>query len=138
MNRLLIDTNILVYLLTDMLDDDTDALVRDYETQVYVSSVSVMEFINLIQSGRIHIRKSAQFEVFDFIENSLGYHILYTNQEHLKHQYSLPVVEGHNDPNDRLIIAQAICEGLELVSSDNMFRHDCKYGLRFIKANKNF
>ena len=110
MTRLLVDTNILVYLLTDMVDEDTKALVRDTESMVYVSSVSVMEFIHLIQTGRIRINKNKIFDAFQFIEETWAIRIISTSREHLKELERLPVVEGHNDPNDRLIIAQAINE----------------------------
>ena len=134
MNRLIVDTNILVYLLTDTLDEDSDALVRDYEAQVFVSSVSVMEFIHLIQTGRVFINKKKDFDAFEFIESSLGFRILYTSREHLKQFESLPVVEGHNDPNDSMIIAQAICERLELLSSDTKFASYKKFGLNYIRS----
>ena len=134
MNRIIVDTNILVYLLTDTLDADTDALVRDWETQVFVSSTSVMEFINLIQSGRVRIHKPEQFSAFRFIEDELGFRILYVSREHLQQLEQLPTVDGHNDPNDRLIISQAIADRLELVSSDTKFTHYRKWGLHFTKA----
>ena len=34
---------------------------------------------------------------------------------------ALPNVEGHTDPSDRLIIAQAISENLTILSSDQQF-----------------
>ncbi len=136
MTRFLVDTNILIYWLTDMLDEDTKALVGDYGSMVYVSSVSVMEFIHLIQNGRIKIHKHPNFDVFRFIEEELEFRILSTSREHLKQLERLPVVDGHNDPNDRLIIAQAINERLELVSSDAKFRHYVKFGLDFVQAKK--
>lgn len=136
MNRYIVDTNILVYLITDTLDDDTDALVRDYDSTVYVSSSSVMEFINLVQSNRVRLHKIKDFNVFRFIEETLGFRILYVDREHLKTLNTLPVVEGHNDPNDRMIIAQAICERMELVSSDTKFSCYVKHGLDYVKAKR--
>lgn len=136
MTRLLVDTNILVYLLTDMIDEDTKALVQDPESMVHVSSVSVMEFIHLIQTGRIKINKHKDFDAFRFIEETWEIRILSTSRDHLKQLERLPVVDGHNDPNDRLIIAQAINERLELVSSDAKFRHYVKFGLNFVQAKK--
>ena len=34
---------------------------------------------------------------------------------------TLPNIEGHTDPSDRLIIAQAVAENLTLLSSDSQF-----------------
>ena len=134
MTRLLIDTNILIYLLHDALDEDTDALVRDYENQIYVSSVSIMEFTHLIQNNRISSRRSTIQNVVRYVEENLGFRIAYTTREHLMQLEKLPLIEGHNDPNDRLIIAQAIADQLELVSSDTKFAAYRKYGLQYIKA----
>lgn len=136
MSRLLIDTNVLIFFFNDTLDENTDALVRDYENQIFVSSVSVMEFMHLFQNGRITSKYKRQFDVMTFIEEHLGFKILYTKREHLKTLNTLPVVEGHNDPNDRMIIAQAISERMELVSSDTKFSSYIKYGLDYVKAKR--
>ena len=44
----------------------------------------------------------------------------------------LAIVEGHNDPSDRLIIAQALTEKIPLISSDTKFPKYKKFGLEFI------
>lgn len=44
----------------------------------------------------------------------------------------LPMYENHRDPNDRLIIAQAMSDKISLVSSDRKFEQYTKYGLDFI------
>ena len=143
MNRVLIDTNVLVHLLFKTLDDDTDALVRDYSTQVYISSTSVKEFIHLVQTGRIKTKtkKLEKKSVFELLEKDFHIEVLYTTKQHLEEFEKLPSVPNHNDPNDRLIISQALSNRLELVSSDLQFVHYRKYGLEFIKAkhtaNKN-
>ena len=134
MNRVLIDTNVLIRLLYKTLDSDTEYLVRDYSTQVYISSTSVMEFINLIQSGRIKTNLIKTKSVFDLIENEFYITILYVTRQHLEELENLPSVPNHNDPNDRMIIAQAISNRLELVSSDTKFVHYKKYGLQLVKA----
>lgn len=134
MKRLLIDTNILIYLFYNTLDRDTDALVRDYENQVLVSSVSVMEFVHLLQNGRIKSKHSPMPSIIEFIEHEWLVTILYPTRTHLQQLERLPLVIGHNDPNDRLIISQAMADKLELVSSDLKFVHYRKYGLQLIKA----
>jgi len=44
----------------------------------------------------------------------------------------LPMYENHRDPNDRLIIAQAMSDKISLGSSDRKFEQYTKYGLDFI------
>ena len=136
MNRVLIDTNVFIRFLLQTLDNDTDALVRDYSTQVYIPSTSVQEFIHLVQTGRIKT-KTKQIEkksVFELMEEDFHVEVLYVTRQHLEEFERLPLVPNHNDPNDRLIIAQAISNRLELVSTDTMFVHYRKYGLELIQA----
>ena len=133
MSRLLIDTNVLVHLLFKTLDSYTEDLIRDYSNQVYVSSVSVKEIINLIQSGKVKSKNIQQKSILEIIDE-LYFEVLYVNKYHLQEMEKLPSVPNHNDPNDRLIISQALSNRLELVSSDLQFVHYRKYGLEFIKA----
>jgi PIN domain nuclease of toxin-antitoxin system len=63
----------------------------------------------------------------------LGYTIKYVKKEHLKTLVNLPIVSNHNDPNDRLIISQAITEKIPLISSDTTFPLYRKHGLDLIE-----
>ena len=135
--RFLIDTNVLISLLFKTVDKNTDALIGDYSNQVYISSVAVMEFINLLQFERIALSKKKHFDVrnvFDFVENTLGIAIKYIDKGHLRTLTQLPTFPTHKDPNDRLMIAQAIAEGLTMISSDTKFHYYVDFGLDFIKA----
>ncbi len=134
MTRILIDTNVLISFLLKTLDDDTDALVQDYSTQVYISSTSVQEFIHLVQTGRIKPKIMGKKSVFELLETEFYIQVLYVTKQHLEEFERLPSVPNHNDPNDRLIIAQAISNRLELVSTDTKFVHYCQYGLSLVKA----
>ena len=52
-------------------------------------------------------------------------------EKHLDDYEALPMYEDHRDPNDRLIIAQAISDRTALISSDHKFKLYEKYGLEF-------
>ena len=69
--RYLIDTNVLANFAEDnYIPNDVLTMLDDYENQIYVSSESVKEFIQLIQTERIILKKSFHFlDVFDLIEN---------------------------------------------------------------------
>ena len=132
--RYLIDTNVLANIAEDKyIPNDVDAILDDYENQIYVSSESVKEFIQLVQTGRVVPKSSFRsLDVFDLIENEFGLNVKYVTKEHLRTLSKLETVEGHNDPNDRLIIAQAITEKIPLISSDTKFPKYTKFGLDFI------
>lgn len=64
--------------------------------------------------------------------NDYGITLSPINEKHIKELAILPLYEDHRDPNDRLIIAQAISDRIPLISSDHKFiRYEC-YGLEFI------
>ena len=132
--RYLIDTNVLINIIEyDYISDDVQSILSDYDSQIYISSESVREFINLVQVGKISGKKGkVTIDVFDFIENELGYIVKYIAKEHLHTLAMLPLIAEHRDPSDRLIIAQAITEKLPLISSDKKFPKYRKQGLCFI------
>ena len=109
------------------------AILDNYENQIFVSSESVKEFIQLIQTERVVLKKSFRLlDILDLIEKEFGFQVKYITKEHLRTLSKLETVEGHNDPNDRLIIAQAITENIPLISSDTKFPKYTKFGLDFI------
>ncbi len=84
MNRFLIDTNILTFFLRELLDRNTENLLQDYSNQIYISSISVMEFINLVQSERVKSKKIDKENLTKMIEEKLGFTILYGQNITLK------------------------------------------------------
>ncbi|MDR0798795.1 MAG: type II toxin-antitoxin system VapC family toxin [Dysgonamonadaceae bacterium] len=133
--RYLIDTNVFIQMIkdTDLITENVKYIIDDYENQIFVSSESIKEFIHLVQIGKISGKKqNFELNVFDFIENSLGFSVKYISKEHSQTFSNLATVEGHNDPSDRLIISQALTEKLTLVSSDRKFPKYRKFGLNFI------
>ena len=135
--RYLIDTNVFIRFVIDKYDvsNEIQNIFSGYENIIYISSESIKEFIHLIQNGKIKSLKNVKyFDVFNFIEDDLGFNIKYVSKEHLNTLFKLETVEGHNDPNDRLIIAQAITEKMPLISSDRKFPMYRKHGLDFIPS----
>jgi PIN domain nuclease of toxin-antitoxin system len=115
------------------LDKDVRSILENYENGIYLSSESVKEVIHLLQNGKIKTKmwKSAN-DIFETIEDVSHFTIKYVDEQHLRTLASLERVENHNDPSDRLIIAQAITEKLPLISSDRKFEHYRKQKLNFI------
>ncbi|MCL2597128.1 MAG: type II toxin-antitoxin system VapC family toxin [Paludibacter sp.] len=132
--RYFIDTNVLINLIEDnCISDKVDAIINDYENIIYISSECVREFIQLVQAGKVADKKNnIKIDIFDFVENTLGFIIKYIAKEHLRTFAALETIDGHNDPFDRLIIAQAKTEKIPLISSDKQFPKYRKYGLDFI------
>ncbi|GAP73149.1 hypothetical protein SAMD00024442_620_1 [Candidatus Symbiothrix dinenymphae] len=133
------DTNIFVRLLNDgdMLSKNVSYILDDYSNLLYISSESVKEMIHLFQTGKIrHKRWKTAQDIVDSIEKEWNMAIKYVQREHLVTFSGLDRVENHNDPSDRLIIAQAICEKIPLISSDGKFHHYRKQNLQFVFNKK--
>ncbi len=136
--RAYLDTNILVYYLLrrDELGDDVREILFDYESILYTSTVCVAELLHLIQIGKVRIpgRKDIREAARTTLQNleETGISVVPTNNSHLRALIDLPLYDDHRDPNDRLIVAQAIADRIPLISSDHKFTKYERYGLEFI------
>lgn len=128
--RLSLDTNILVFFLYDQdeLCSDVKEILFDYSNTLFTSSICVHELIHLCQIGKIGKDSSQVLALM----NDIGIKIEPVTQKHLSALASLPLMGDHRDPNDRMIIAQAIVDRITLVSSDHKFSRYEKFGLNFI------
>ncbi|MCD8289555.1 MAG: type II toxin-antitoxin system VapC family toxin [Prevotella sp.] len=137
--RLYLDTNVLIYMLTgqeDKMDSDTQELLMDYSNTLYTCPVCVHEFIYLRQTEKISTGKDwkKNVSVVKRLEE-FGITITPLTPKHLEAEEHLPLLDDKCDPNDRLIIAQAIADKATLVSTDRMFPNYVELGL---KLHQNF
>ena len=131
--RYLIDTNVFIRVIEGYgVSEDTKSILENRENIIYVSSESIKEFIHLARNKKIKPKNINMHDIFDIIENILGFTVKYVEKSHLRTFAELEPVDGHNDPSDRLIISQALTEKLPLVSNDTKFPKYRKYGLDFI------
>ena len=123
--RCLLDTCLFLdWVADDYISPDVQSIIADYDNTLYLSSESIKEYINLVQQGKLSFQLNSsigELDVFNLVENELGINIKYVTKEHLQKMMTLPNVDGHTDPSDRLIIAQALAENLTLISSDSQF-----------------
>lgn len=136
--RLYVDTNILVFLAMKGHDDisaDVYELLNDYNNHVMTSTVCVHELIHLFQIGKARPRKGdslSRIEDFEEWLASMNIEVAPVTVRHLRQLTALPLIDDHRDPNDRLIIAQAISDRIPLVSSDRKFGKYERYGLELV------
>ena len=137
--RFYLDTNILVFLALgqeDEISNDVSALLSDYDNQLFTSTVCIHELVHLIQIGKLGIRKGDDAgrvakAVVDTIVRQ-GVQVVPVTMKHIEELANLPMYDDHRDPNDRLIISQAISDRIALVSSDHKFAKYEHYGLDFV------
>jgi len=115
--RLLLDTHTLLWFaLTDTgLSGTASSLIMDPDNEKLVSPASYWEI-----DIKISIKKyalSQPYEVFmDEAIDKNGFGYLHIEPKHTAALIRLPF--HHKDPFDRLLIAQAIIEGIPIVSGD--------------------
>lgn len=112
----LLDTNALIgYLFTKNIPAKAkDAIAETKE--VYVSIASLWEIAIKQSIGKIEIKDS--LTAVSKACEELEFDILPIKPIHLDRIKGLPL--HHNDPFDRLIIAQAMEEGMVIISSDTI------------------
>jgi PIN domain nuclease of toxin-antitoxin system len=117
--RILIDTHILIWHLEDdaRLSQEHSDLIEDAGNAIYVSVASLWEIAIKTSLGKLSLSRSIS-EIFAEVDSSAT-SLLAIEPSHTLQVSSLPF--HHKDPFDRMIIAQALVEGLSLVSNDVNF-----------------
>ena len=136
--RLLLDTNIYVYMISDRksLAKDVCTCLEDPENLKYLSIVSLQELITAFRTKKLmsNIWKN-EAEMISFVLNDPSVEIDNTDVNVIRTLAALHIndAQGHKDPFDHIIIAQAITHKMTLVSSDMKFPFYRKQGLRLIE-----
>lgn len=91
------------------------AAIEDDTSQVFVSVATVWEIAIKRATGKLQFAAS----IIDTIDK-LGFELLPITGAHAEHAGGLP--RHHNDPFDRLLIAQAYLEGMVLGTQDPAMR----------------
>ena len=116
--RLLLDTHILIWWLTDdpALPASARAAIGDPRSEVFVSAATFWEIAIKHALGRLDFPVSRMATTLA----EAGFTPLAITLEHSILAGSLP--PHHHDPFDRMLIAQAQHEGLTIVSVDTALR----------------
>ncbi len=115
--RLLLDTHILIWAAgdLDMLSTGIRKLIEDTNNELNFSPASIWETATKHSLGRDDFRTDPFVLRYRLLEN--GYTELPINSEHAIAIAGLPLL--HKDPFDRILIAQAIIEGVPLITVDD-------------------
>ena len=133
--RYYLDTNVLIFVLTQndySICREVQHILDDYSNRFYISSVAVQELIYAYKAKGIEdtYYQSAE-DLFNAIEAS-NIEIVPMNRYHLLEYTKLETAPGHKDPNDHIIIAQAISDKIPIISSDRKFKEYIWQGLGFV------
>jgi PIN domain nuclease of toxin-antitoxin system len=124
--KLLLDTHALLWAVTN--DSSLSAQARDAiaseNNVVFVSLASLWELQIKESIGKIKLPVNFYEEL-----GPAGFELLPLLLEHIQQLRKLPM--HHRDPFDRMLVAQAQCDQLLLVTRDEEIR---KYGLSVLRA----
>jgi PIN domain nuclease of toxin-antitoxin system len=116
--KILLDTHILLWALTAdrKLSAEAAKLLKDTNNEVLVSSVSLWEISIKHALGRLSL---SPIEITEAIHKT-GFCPLPITFEHCTRLSDLPPV--HNDPFDRMLVAQSLSEPAILVTQERLLR----------------
>jgi PIN domain nuclease of toxin-antitoxin system len=115
--RVLIDTHIFLWWDRQLrrLSRPLRAAIADEANEIFVSAASIWEIAIKRAAGKLSFRRP----IIDAV-SELGFEILPVTGNHAEHAGGLP--RHHNDPFDRLIIAQAYLEEMVVGTQDRLMR----------------
>ncbi|MDR0232770.1 MAG: type II toxin-antitoxin system VapC family toxin [Dysgonamonadaceae bacterium] len=136
----LLDTHIFIWLLTDSdkLNNNIREDIEYFQHPCYVSIETLHEVVILQSLKKITLDYSLE-KIVDYLKTT-QIQILPLEINHVKALGKLPTnridKQIHDDPFDRMLIAQAIAEKLTIISSDGKFPPYCDYGLKLLVNKK--
>ena len=136
--RLLLDTNIYVYMVSDResLTRDVRDILEDFDHLKYLSIISLQELIIAFRTKKLlsNIWKN-ESEMIEFVLHDPSVVVDNIDEHVIRSLAELQINEAqdHKAPYDHIIIAQAISHKMTLVSSDTKFPFYRKQGLDLIE-----
>jgi PIN domain nuclease of toxin-antitoxin system len=115
--RVLLDTSAFIFSVQapDRLSRRAYSVLNDPENIRELSVVSLMEIAVKAALGKLNLSAANARQAID----DLDLRVLPVSAEHAFHLFGVP--NHHRDPFDRQIIAQALFEGIPVVTSDRNF-----------------
>jgi PIN domain nuclease of toxin-antitoxin system len=114
--KLLLDTHLLLWAAQgiEYLPPDALTLMSEPENELFFSVASLWEIVIKCGLGREDFDLDPRVLRRSLLDN--GYHEMPILSEHVVAVGTLPTI--HKDPFDRLLVAQAIVEGIMLLTAD--------------------
>jgi PIN domain nuclease of toxin-antitoxin system len=118
--KYLLDTNIWLWSLdpVDRLNSSAREIIEDAEADIYLSSVSTWELSIKMRLGKLRFPAPPSQTVPVFMAKQRLNSVPVTHI-HAAKIYDLPLY--HADPFDRMLIVQALVEGMTILTSDRVF-----------------
>ena len=114
--RILVDSHILFWSIIEpqKISASLARTLVDGDNQIWASAVGIAELRIKQRIGKLELPDD-----FDRLIEATGFETLSFQASHAHWLAELPL--HHRDPFDRMMIAQAICEGLTIATADAVF-----------------
>ena len=116
--KLLLDSHAFLWavMAPEKLGKKARAALNDHGNEAHVSAVTFWELSLKHSLGKLILEGISPEKLPDIAEEA-GFTLLPLEPSHAAEYHQLPKL-GHKDPFDRLLLAQALSEGITLVTSD--------------------
>ncbi|MDQ7064503.1 MAG: type II toxin-antitoxin system VapC family toxin [candidate division KSB1 bacterium] len=130
--KYLLDTHVLLWALFDerKIPSKTASVIENPQNEIVVSVITYWELSLKYALGKLELKGILPEELQQTAEH-IGFETLPLSPADAISFYRLPRIK-HKDPFDRLIIWQAICQNLTLISKDSFAKRYKKFGLKLL------
>ena len=113
MSKYLIDTHVFLWSLNEpsRLSEEVIGILKDAANTIYVSAAVTWEVVIKRTKGTLEVEGDILYHLYE-----QSFQPLSVTHQHAKTLEGIPRI--HNDPFDRIMIAQAIAEDLILITHD--------------------
>ena len=117
--KFLLDTHALLWytLGAPQLSRKAESLILNAGNDIYVSPASYWEIAIKISIGKLTVEQPLE-KFLDTCEQQYGFQLLAISAAHAVAVSELAFPKNHRDPFDRLLVAQAIVEQMQIIGSD--------------------
>lgn len=118
--KYLLDTHVLIWYGegNPLLPGHIRKIILDPQNHIFVSHASIWEMAIKMSLGKMTL--TVQLPDWEHLLQQKGFAPLLTSFQHFQELLTLPF--HHQDPFDRLLIAQAIAEDFTVITHDSKFR----------------
>ena len=114
MTQFLLDTNVVLWLSEDKPRiKQIKPLLLSKESQVFISTVSFWEIAIKVRTGKLAV----DLEQLHYYAETHDFNELPITSRYIQTYLELPVL--HKDPFDHMLLAQAICTPMRLITGDS-------------------
>jgi PIN domain nuclease of toxin-antitoxin system len=121
MNKYLLDTHVILWCLSSpqSLSEEAANIIQNRQNELNFSYISLWEIAIKASIGKLKLETSINELIDKLTEKQFS--ILFPTIPAATEVLNLPFFKDHRDPFDRMLISQAQCENLQIISCDEKF-----------------